>query len=184
MPVTALDSRAALVVIDLQKGVLGMQTAQPVGPIVEKSAALARAFRSRGLPVVWVTVSARAPGRTALNRKFDPPAGWDELAPELGAEPGDFRATKLQVGAFYGTPLELILRRQGVTQVFLTGIATSSGVEATARTAYDQGYNVVAVSDAMTDGDAESHRHALEKQFPKFAEVATTDEVLELLGGR
>ena len=135
MPVSALDSKTALVVIDLQKGVLGMSLAHPADGIVERSAALARAFRARGLPVVWVTVSARAPGRTALNRKFDPPPGWDELAVELGAESGDFRVTKLQVGAFYGTPLELFLRRAGVTQVFLTGIATSSGVEATARVA-------------------------------------------------
>jgi nicotinamidase-related amidase len=182
MPVTVLDPRAALVVIDLQKGVLGMAVAHPAGEIVERSAALARAFRARGLPVVWVTVSGRAPGRTALQRQFARPAGWDELADELGAEAGDFRVTKLQVGAFYGTPLELILRRAGVTQIFLTGIATTSGVEATARAAYDHGFNVVAVADAMTDGDAEAHRHAIERQFPKFSEVATTGEVIALLG--
>jgi len=182
MPITALDPRAALVVIDLQKGVLGMPLVHPAGPIVEQTAALARAFRAHSLPVVWVTVSGRAPGRTALNRRFDLPPGWDELAAELDAQPGDFRVTKQQVGAFYGTPLELILRRAGVTQIFLAGIATSSGVEATARAAYDQGFNVVAISDAMTDGDPESHRHAIEKQFPKFSEVATTNEVLALLG--
>jgi nicotinamidase-related amidase len=184
MPVTALDPRAALVVIDLQKGVLGMSLAHPAGGIVERSAALARAFRARGLPVAWVTVSGRAPGRTALNRTFGRPAGWDELAGELDAQPEDFRVTKLQVGAFYGTSLELVLRRAGVTQVFLAGIATSSGVEATARAAYDHGYNVVTVSDAMTDGDPEAHRHAIEKQFPKIAEVATTEEVIALLGPR
>lgn len=182
MSVTVLDSHAALVVIDLQKGVLGLALAHPAEAVVERSAALARAFRTRGLPVVWVTVSGRAPGRTASQRQFARPAGWDELAPELGAEPGDHRVTKLQVGAFYGTPLELILRRAGVTQIFLTGIATSSGVEATARAAYDHGFNVVAIVDAMTDGDAEAHWHAVEKQFPKIAEVATTEEVLALLG--
>ncbi len=174
MPVTTLDPKAALIVIDLQKGIVGMPLASPIAPVIDRSARLARAFRERGLPVVLVNVSGRAPGRTGIQRVFSPPPGWDELVPELAAQPGDFRVTKLQVGAFYGTPLELILRRNGVTQVFLTGVATSSGVEATARAAYDLGFHVVAVTDAMTDGDMESHRHAIEKQFPKFAETAAS----------
>jgi nicotinamidase-related amidase len=181
MPLT-LDTRAALVAIDLQKGVVGMPLPRPATEIVDKSAALARAFRARDLPVVWVNVSGRAPGRTAQRRSFNFPPDWDLLAPELGVEATDFRVTKQQVGAFYGTALELILRRNGVSQIVLTGIATSSGVEATARAAYDMGFNVVTVIDAMTDGDEESHRHAVEKQFPKFSETATTEEILIALG--
>lgn len=181
MTVSALDPKAALVVIDLQKGVVGMPLPHPPMEIVARSAELARAFRARDLPVIWVTVSGRAPGRTDLKRNFAFQPGWDELAPELDAQPGDLRVVKLQVGAFNGTPLELFLRRNGVTQIFLTGIATSSGVEATARAAYDLGFHVVTVTDAMTDGDVESHRHAIEKQFPKFAETASTADVLTLL---
>ncbi|MEJ0098157.1 MAG: isochorismatase family protein [Bauldia sp.] len=181
MPVTTLDPKAALIVIDLQKGIVGMPLASPIAPVIERSARLANAFRERGLPVVLVNVSGRAPGRTGLQRVFSPPPGWDELVPELGAQPGDFRVTKQQIGAFYGTPLELILRRNGVTQVFLTGVATSSGVEATARAAYDFGFHVVSVVDAMTDGDPEAHRHSTEKQLPKIGETASTDEVLAVL---
>ena len=181
---TQIDHRAALIAIDLQRGVVGMPLLHPAMEIVGKSAALARAFRAAGMPVIWVNVSARAPGRTDQSRAAPAmvfPAGWDELVPELGIEPTDFRVTKQQVGAFYGTPLELILRRQGVTQVVLTGIATSSGVEATARYAFDHGFNVVNVTDAMTDRDEESHRHAVDRQFPKFSETATAAEVLAAL---
>jgi nicotinamidase-related amidase len=54
-------------------------------------------------------------------------------------------------------------------------------VESTARSAYDLGYNVTLVVDAMTDRDAEAHRHCVEKIFPRLGETATTSEVLRLL---
>jgi len=183
MPVSQLDSVAALVIIDLQKGVLAMQTEPPPAIVLERSAELAAAFRAKGLPVVLVNVSGRAPGRTANPRIFSPQPGWDELAPELGASPSDIRVTKFNIGAFYGTGLDMHLRRRGVTQIFLTGIATSSGVEATARAGYDHGYNIVSIIDAMADGDPVAHAHAVEVQLKKIGETATTDEVLALLHG-
>ncbi len=182
MTVSALDPKAALVVIDLQKGVVGMPLPHPASEIVARSAELARAFRAKGHLVVWVTVSGRAPGRTDLRRNFQFPPGWDELAPELGAQEGDFRVVKLQVGAFNGTPLELILRRNGVTQIFLTGIATSSGVETTAMQAYELGFNVALATDAMTDRDLETHTRCLTRTFPRLGECGTTQEILTLLG--
>lgn len=181
MPLTQVDARAALVIIDLQKGVLGLPTPHPTADILANAARLAAAFRDKGQTVVLVNVSGRVPGRTSNPRVFNPPPGWDELAPELGAQPSDIRVTKYNVGAFHGTGLDMQLRRRGVTQVVLCGVSTSSGVEATARAAYDHGYNVVAVSDAMTDTDLESHEHAVGKQLPKIGEVATTDEVLAKL---
>lgn len=182
MPLTQLDAIAALVVIDLQRGVVGLPTAHPVGEIVGRAAQLARAFRERGLPVVLVNVAGRAPGRTDRKFAFSPPPDWHVLVPELDAQPSDYTVTKMQIGAFYGTALEQILRRRGVTQIFLTGISTSSGVEATARNAYDYGYHVVPVVDAMTDMDLDMHRHTVEKAFPKIGETATTDQVLKALG--
>ena len=77
--------------------------------------------------------------------------------------------------------MEQILRRGGVTQVVIVGVATGSGVEATARQAYDQGYNVVLVTDAMTDLDPDMHKHAVKKVFPRIGESATTAEMLEKL---
>jgi nicotinamidase-related amidase len=182
MPLTQLDTTAALVVIDLQKGIVGLPTVHPASEIISRAAQLARAFRERGLPVVLVNVSGAAPGRTdAGPRKFSFPADWTELVPELEQHPDDHIVTKQRVGAFIGTSLDDYLCQRGVTQVFLTGVATSSGVEATARSAYDHGYNVVLIVDAMTDRDAEAHRHSVEKIFPKLGETDTTDNVLKLL---
>jgi nicotinamidase-related amidase len=96
----------------------------------------------------------------------------------LGQHPGDLIVSKQRVGAFLGTSLDDELRRRGVSQIFLTGIATSAGVEGTARSAYDLGYNVVLVVDAMTDRDADAHRHSVEKIFPRIGETETTENVL------
>jgi nicotinamidase-related amidase len=182
MPLTTLDATPALIVIDLQKGIVGLPTVHPAAEIVDRSAQLARAFRERGLPVVLVNVTGMAPGRTeAVRSKFAFPDDWTELVPELEQHPSDILVTKQRVGAFIGTSLDETLRQRGVTQVFLTGIATSAGVESTARSAYDTGYNVVFVVDAMTDRDADAHRHCVEKTFPRLGETDTTDNMLRLL---
>jgi nicotinamidase-related amidase len=181
MPLTQIDDVAALVVIDLQKGIVGAPAAHPASDIVGRVARLARAFRERGLPVVLVNVTGRAPGRTDTKTNFAPAADWAKLVPELDRQASDHTVTKQQFGAFEGTALEQILRRRGVTQIFLAGISTSIGVESTARQAYDKGYNVMLVTDAMTDRDPDSHRHSVEKIFPRLGETTTTDDVLKAI---
>lgn len=182
MPLTKLDDNPALIVIDLQKGIVSLPTTHPAGEIVARAAQLASAFRERGMPVVLVNVTGAAPGRTDLVRpKFSPPPDWADLVPELEARPSDHLISKQRVGAFIGTSLDDYLRARGVSQVFLTGVSTSFGVESTARSAYDYGYNVVFVVDAMTDRDADTHRHSVEKIFPRLGESDTTDNVLGFL---
>ncbi|MFF3645182.1 isochorismatase family protein [Streptomyces sp. NPDC002564] len=183
MTATVIDPNTALVVVDLQKGITGLPTAHPSAPIVERSAALAAAFRERGLPVVLVRVTGGAPGRTeGPARGGDVPSDWADLVPELGRTDTDIVVTKQQWGAFYGTDLDLQLRRRGVTQVVVTGIATSIGVESTARAAHEHGYHVTVAVDAVTDMDADAHRNSVEKIFPRLGETDTTEALLKLLG--
>lgn len=183
MALTQLDEKVALIVIDLQKGITGFVDSS--AEIVSRSAELARAFRAKGLPVVLVNVAGRAPGRTeaGIPKGLTFPPDWTELVPELGQQPSDLLVTKHRVGGFIGTKLDELLRERGVTQVIFTGIATGSGVESTARSAYDLGYNVVFVTDAMADRDAEIHQHCITKAFPKLGETDTTEGVLKALRG-
>ena len=182
MPLKKIDDTAALIVIDLQKGIAGLPAVHPVNEIIDRSAQLARAFRKRALPVVLVNVSGAAPGRTDAGMpKFSPPADWTELVPELDRQPGDHIVTKQRWGAFLGTDLNDYFRQRGVTQVVLTGVATSIGVESTARNAHDLGYHVTLVLDAITDRDAGAHQHSVETIFPRLGETATTNDVLKLL---
>lgn len=182
MPLTQLDAVTALVVIDLQQSILGLPTAHPPREILLHAAKLADAFRAKKLPVVLVNVAGGAPGRNdAQAPKFAPTPDLIRLAPELNAQPSDLLITKHRWGAFTGTALHEELQRRGVTQIVLAGIATSLGVESTARSASELGYNVALVSDAMTDRSLEAHQNSLERIFPRLGEVDTTDRVLSLL---
>ena len=150
--------------------------------IVQRAASLAAAFRRHGLPVVLVNVAGGAPGRTDASRPaFTPPPDWTDLVEELDAQPDDHRVTKLRWGAFHGTSLDTHLRDLGITQVVLAGVATSGGVESTARSAYEHGYHVVLATDAMTDRNAGAHQNSIERIFPKLGETAATTEILEML---
>ncbi|MEW1955586.1 MFS transporter [Terrabacter sp. NPDC080008] len=185
VPLSTLDEAPALVVIDLQKGILATPAAHDVNAVVQRSGELAAAFRARGLPVVLVNVTGGAPGRTDAQQSGAPRPAFDddfsELVAELDVQPEDELVTKQTWGAFTGTPLESFLRGRGVTQVVLTGIATSAGVESTARFAHELGFNVVLVGDAMTDRSAAAHDHSLTHVFPRLGEVTSTADVLAAL---
>ena len=185
MPVTTLDPRSALVVIDLQKGLLAYPTLAPIAGIVDRAGALAAAFRRRGLPVVLVNAAGRPPGRTDQQRPaLALPPGWTDIVPELGQRDDDIAITKHASGAFGESALAAELRARGVTQVVIVGVATSNGVEATARGAYDLGFNVTLPTDAMTDVDAAAHEHSATRIFPRIAETGSTADVLALLAAR
>jgi nicotinamidase-related amidase len=183
MSLSTLDEKVALIVIDLQNGVVDRDLAHPVSGVVKNSADLARAFRDRGLPVVLVNADGRPPGRTeGPSRSSGPvPEGWADLVPELDAQPTDILVTKQRVSAFSVPHLQATLNERGVTQLVLTGVATSLGVESTARAALDLDYHVVLVEDAMTDLFSVNHDHALRNIFPRLGEITTTAEVLRQL---
>jgi nicotinamidase-related amidase len=185
MALTALDPATALVVVDLQKGLMGRDFAHPIGVVVERARALIDAFRAQGLPVVLVNVAGVAPGRTEQARSQEPwQADFAELVPELGQQPGDIVVTKRSWGAFATTDLDARLKALGVTQVVIAGVATGTGVEATARQAYEGGLNVTLAIDAMTDGRAEAHAFSLLHVFPRLGETGTSREIIALLAAR
>ena len=181
MALTTLDPNTALIVIDLQSGIVGLPTAHPAADVIVRSAALAEAFRRHGLPVVLVNVDGGAPGRTEQPRRGERPAGWAELVPELRQQPSDHRVTKRTWGAFMHTDLDAKLRDLGVTQVVVVGISTSAGVESTARQAYELGYNVTVAVDAVTDMNADAHANSVARIFPRIGETGMTDEIIALL---
>jgi nicotinamidase-related amidase len=183
--ITVIDPKTALIVIDLQKGLVSLPTIHPIGDVVRHACALAEAFRRRHLPVVLVNVDGSAPGRTERARRtMEFPPGWSDLLPELNRQPQDHLVTKRTRGAFTNTDLETHLNSHGVTQVVISGVSTSAGVESTARHAYELGFNVVLAVDAMTDGDAEVHHNSVERIFPGLGETGTTAEIIDLLEKR
>jgi nicotinamidase-related amidase len=187
--ITLPTASTALILIDLQKGIATLPTAPySAEAVIAQGKVLARRFRAAKAPVVLVTVAFSADFADALkapvDRSLSPPGGfpedWSEPADGL-AEPSDLRVTKRQWGAFYGTELDLQLRRRGVTSVVIGGIATNMGVESTARAAHEHGYGVVLVEDATAGLSAEMHAFAFKQIFPLIGRVAKAGEI-ELRG--
>src|SRR3984957_12742243 len=150
--------------------------------VVKHVGALTQAFRGHGLPVVLVNVAGGAPGRTEqarAQRELTP--DWTDLIPELNRQPLDHVVTKHTPGAFTNTDLEAHLKALGVTQVVIAGVATSNGVEVTARQAYELGFNVTLATDAMTDLQADAHAYSITRIFPRIGETGTTQEIIGLL---
>lgn len=182
MAVTTLDPKTALIIVDLQQGIVSLPTVRPIQEVVDNSRRLADAFRRRSLPVVLVNVNGGAPGRTETPPRMTTfPDGWSEIVPALDPQPSDLRVTKKTWGAFASTDLERQLRELEVTQVVITGVATTAGVESTARQAFEARFNVTLATDAMTDMRAEAHEASLAFIFPRIGETGTTDDILALL---
>lgn len=186
MPLTTLDPKTALIVVDLQKGIVGSPFAHPIGPVIDQAVALIEAFRARHLPVVLVNVAGVAPGRTEQGPRhvgtFS--ADFTDFIPELGQQPEDIVVTKRTWGAFVNTDLEERLKALDVTQVVVIGVATGTGVEATARQAYEHGFNVTLAVDAMADTRAGAHDYSIQNVFPRLGETGTAEDIINLLASR
>ncbi|HVC36044.1 MAG TPA: isochorismatase family protein [Candidatus Dormibacteraeota bacterium] len=183
MALSTIDPKTALVVIDMQKGITSLPTAHPMDDIISNNSSLTNAFRAHKRPVILVNVTGRASGRTerTLSSSAKRPGDWAELIPELNEETDDIKVTKKTWGAFHNTSLDDRLKELGVTQVVISGVATSAGVESTARAAHEHGYNVTLATDAMTDLSSAAHDNSVNIIFPKLGETGTTQEIIELL---
>ena len=193
-PLELRPAETALVVIDLQKAIVSIEAAPRSGKeVVANAARLADALRGKGGLVVLVRVAPGADGKDMLKPILDPgapawsgsrPPDWAEIVPELSGHPQDHLVTKKQWGAFYGTDLDLQLRRRGISTLLMCGIATCFGVESTARDAYERGYQQIFVEDAMTSRSAEEHQHTVTRVFPRMGRVRSTEQVLASLNAR
>ena len=189
-PLNIDKTKTAIVVIDLQKGITSRET-QPYSTnmVIENTTKLLKVFRKNNMPVFLVRVASASDQKDRLNVITDTtwsgggqmPADWSELVPELGKEDSDFVITKKQWGAFYGTELDLQLRRRKIDIIVLCGIATCMGVESTARFANEYGYNQIFAEDAMSSMSKEEHEHTVKNIFPRLGLVRTTKEILDVV---
>jgi nicotinamidase-related amidase len=201
MPVTQLDEKAALIIFDQQNynRALAVDFVIPLEDVIDRTVKLAEAFRRRK----WLVVNVKVPndyGIKLMNAGTQPggrvergyvrPPGdathwlgedWHDFVPELQPQAGDLVIVKPFWDSFIGTTLDYDLHQQGVTQVFVTGLIAHVGVESTARSANNYGYNTVTVIDAMTDFDKDAYTNSVEKVFPRVSERTTTAELLELI---
>ncbi|MEC0697226.1 isochorismatase family protein [Bacillus atrophaeus] len=151
--------KTALALIDLQKGIVPVDQS---GKVVLNG--LKVAFHDR----------TEAPQQASGEQ----PPDWAEFVPEIGVEENDYTVTKRRWGAFFGTDLDLQLRRRGIDTIVLCGIAANIGVESTAREAFQLGYQQIVITDAMAAFSAEQHESTLRFIFSRIGKTRTTEEFL------
>lgn len=182
------SEKTALIVIDLQNGIVNRELSPFTGEqIVQNASKLINSFKEKGAFIVLVRVSS-VDGKDMLKPNIDSKInpvqlqeGWDSLVPELTNIKNTHIITKRQWGAFYGTDLDLQLRRRGIDTIVLCGISTGIGVDTTAREAYQHGYNQIFPEDAMTALMKEEHDYVCKYIFPRIGQVRTTEEVVSSL---
>ncbi|WP_438445131.1 isochorismatase family protein [Gorillibacterium sp. sgz5001074] len=176
--------KTALIVIDLQKWLGSQYAPYSSEQVVTRAASMVQAFREAGAFVGLVRVSTKDFQDMPRPLLDQPPPtlnlvpGWDEIVPEIGVTDTDHVITKRQWGAFYGTDLDLQLRRRGITTIVLCGIASGIGVDTTAREAFAHGYQVIFAKDAMTGFSEEEHEHVMKVIFPRIGRIRSTEDIL------
>lgn len=176
----------ALVVIDLQKGIVNGRNLSPISgsEVVKNAATLVSTLRNAGSFIVPVHVGSKD-GKDMLNvnaesgmRSNSFPPDWMDLVPELGVSDQDHIILKHNWSAFYGTDLDLQLRRRKIDTIVLCGISTNLGVESTARDAYHHNYNQIFAIDAMAASTVEEHESTVKNIFPRMGTRASTAEIV------
>jgi len=191
--ITTIDKHTALVLIDLQKGVVKMKMAHPVKNVLLKASMLVDVFRTVNLPVVVIHVNPLGAAWTKtrvevsslpknvmmqkLAKVAMPVMGYTDIVPEIEVQPEDILIEKKTWNAFFQTSLNKELKKREITQLIFAGISTSIGVEGTARAASELGYNLIFATDAMTDRVLESHNNSIHNIFPRIGELGTVMEI-------
>lgn len=196
-----VPAKTALVVVDMQDYFVteGMPSytkrAAEIAPNINR---LADAMRTAGGTVVWIQTEAPPdPDDWANRREATEPAKWASrqellakdgagfpIAPECEVKPGDEIAIKLRYSAFIPYPSELsnLLEAKGIDTLLITGVATSTCCESTARDASMWGYRTIMVEDGNADQTEALHKHTLGKFLIAFGDVQTTDQLITKLG--
>lgn len=179
----------ALVLVDLQKGIANhMQTApHSVASVLNNASQMVQLFKENRGFIAFIRVNF-VDGKDALQPNAmrplpggPPDSDFAELAEELGADSHDYIVDKRGFSGFFGTDLDLQLRRRGIKNIVIGGISTHMGVDTTARDAYQNAYNQYFVSDMMAAPEATLHQFSIEHTFPYMGQIVTTKEAIQLL---
>lgn len=190
--ITEIDKKTALVLIDLQEGIIEGEKAHSIDRVLANANALIEAFRKANLPIIIVNVNpigatwtrVRAEIFFDMSQKLNTEEKLDAflaINPTLKVTPKDIYVTKNTWNAFYNTALHRKLQEKNVTGIVLAGISTSVGVEGTARAASEFGYNLTFALDATTDRVLEAHNHSVRYIFPRIGELGSTQEIIDKL---
>lgn len=187
--ITALDNNTALILIDLQNSNVPLPVSQQVQNVLDNVNQLTAAFRKKGLPIIITNVIPGDAAWTKSRKEAKMPSlpdnnDWYQITDKINIAADDIRLTKHTWNAFFETALNDELKKRSVTGIVLAGIATSIGVEGTARAASELGYNITFATDAMTDTQEAAHQRSVQYIFPNIGETGNAEEIVEMISKR
>lgn len=199
---SVVPARTALIVVDLQNGFMAPGQPAEIAPardIVPTVNRLAAATRAAGGTVVWIqnTITPESEKSWSvfldnfagdewaprMRRAFTPGDFGHALYPTLEVRPADLTVRKHRFSALVqgASDLDAILRARGVDTLIIAGTATNVCCESTARDAMMLNYKVFFMSDANACRTDEEHNATLAILMSLFADVRSTDEMIDLL---
>jgi nicotinamidase-related amidase len=131
---------------------------------------------------VWVRVRmkrAKAADPSQLLNEREDPKGT-EIVDELKPQPQDIVFHKRRPDGFVGTDFDLMLRSKRIESIVIGGVATEGGVEGTARTGRNLGYDMVILKDGVGSRNRELHDMALRLMEQTHFDIATASEIAEI----
>lgn len=180
-----LQSNAALIIIDQQKGILHPRLGRRNNPQAEeRMLELLALWRLRGRPVIHVQHLSRSPDSV-----FWPEQSGVEFQPRFAPQNGEWLIQKQVPDAFCASGLEAQLREAGIGQLIIVGVATNNSVESTARTAGNLGFDTFVAEDACFTFDKadyfgtlrtaeEVHGMSLGNLHGEYATVVGSSQIL------
>ena len=185
-------SRTAVLILHYQNEIVArFASTQP--ELLNRAAAVARAARQAGIPLIYLVARFREgyPEVSPRNKTFSAlkEAGHlregtkgAEVPDAVAPQSGDVLVTGRRVGAFATTDMETVLKARDITSLVLLGISTSGVVLTTVRWAFDLDYDMLVLADCCADDDEEVHRVLTQKVLPSQATVANSQDFLQALG--
>jgi nicotinamidase-related amidase len=159
--------------------------------ILPRSAKLLDAARQAGMKVIHVVVefpenmSVKFPTRGAFFRMLGSggptlvPGTWGaQIHDEVAPKPGEEIVKKAMISAFVGSNLDEVLKKNGITDIAMIGVATTFVVEGTTWSAVDKGYNCIVIEDCVCAGSKEAHDAAIQTSLTYLADLCKANEFI------
>jgi maleamate amidohydrolase len=187
-----LGENVALLIIDVTEGFI--ETCHRIGvfdnPVfsgcLDNVATLLEKFRASNKPVVHITfdrVNERFLGAATRRSisKENQNARDDKIVPQLEPHADELVLRKSKASAFFGTPLDVYLRSQGIDTLVISGTTTSGCIRATVIDAFSHGYRVFVAEEGVMDRSKTTNLVNLFDMNAKYAVVAPMDRIIEAL---
>lgn len=186
--------RSCLLIIDMEYGFLDKNSALYVKngtKIVRNIKKILENFRKKNLPIIFIKREHRKSGvdidKTRI-KIFNKNSGLilendksSEIIKELKPIKNELLVIKRRWSAFFGTELEILLKRLKIENLIVTGVQTPNCIRATVYDALSLDYNVIVISDATASSSQKIQKYNLSDMENIGVKLLNTEEIINII---